>query len=373
MNDIKHIKNDIYKVLEKGIKNKVFAGAVAAVGIGNGEKSIKIESMCGNSSIYPQQEEIGKDYYFDLASLTKPLATTLAVLCLIKIKKLDLDEKLPDLLERKIEGKKKEIKLRNLLSHSSGLPAYREYFNYIAHENYDDFNIKLLNKIIDEPLNNVTGKKAEYSDLGFMLLGMIIEKKSGVKFDEFVKNNIFMPLKLEDKLFFNRLPFVIKGDKKFVATEKCMWRKKVLVGEVSDENAYAMGGVSGHAGLFGNIEGVLSLTLNILDQWKGRKKHSNYKSSDLKKFLNRQKEIEENTWALGFDTPSLKKSSGGDYLSPLSVGHLGFTGTSFWIDPTRDLVMILLTNRIHPNRNNEKIKEFRPYFHNTIMESLGFV
>jgi CubicO group peptidase (beta-lactamase class C family) len=152
--------------------------------------------------------------------------------------------------------------------------------------------------------------------------------------------------------------------------EECPFRQRMLRGEVSDENAHALGGVAGHAGLFGTMEGVLLFAVHLLDQWQGREEHPGYRSRDLRKFLKKQK-IPGSTWALGFDTPSPTGSSGGKYLSPVSVGHLGFTGTSFWIDPVRELVMVLLSNRVHPSRENERIKKFRPLLHDAVIENLG--
>jgi CubicO group peptidase (beta-lactamase class C family) len=130
-----------------------------------------------------------------------------------------------------------------------------------------------------------------------------------------------------------------------------------------------MGEVAGHAGLFGTVKGVLSITEHILGQWQGIKKHPNIENNDLKKALERK--YAERTWTCGFDTPSKKGSTSGSYFSPESVGHLGYTGTSFWIDPIEDIVVVLLTNRVHPTRENKKIREFRPLFHDTVMERVG--
>ena len=132
----------------------------------------------------------------------------------------------------------------------------------------------------------------------------------------------------------------------------------------------AMGGVAGHSGLFGDIKSILKLTTFIMDQWRGRAHHPNYNTSDLQYFLKRQGGVKESTRTLGFDTPSRKDSSAGHYLSEESIGHLGFTGTSFWIDPHKELVIVLLSNRVHPQRDNIKIKKFRPLFHDEIVRSL---
>jgi CubicO group peptidase (beta-lactamase class C family) len=129
-----------------------------------------------------------------------------------------------------------------------------------------------------------------------------------------------------------------------------------------------MNGVSGHAGLFGTVQGVLEMVVHILNRWRGREEHPLYSNTLLQKALTRQ--YNDQTWCLGFDTPSPTESSGGSYLSKESVGHLGFTGTSFWIDPEKDMVIVLLTNRVYPSRDNEKIKQFRPLLHDTVFRAM---
>jgi CubicO group peptidase (beta-lactamase class C family) len=202
-----------------------------------------------------------------------------------------------------------------------------------------------------------------------MLLGLIVEEKSGQGLADFFREKIAEPLGLAEKIFYCAGESK-NTERRYAPTEDCPLRKRVLCGELSDENAHALGGVAGHAGLFGTIGGVLEMGVHLLDQWQGREEHPNYLASDLGRFLTRQ-DIPGSTWALGFDTPSATGSTGGRYLAPTSVGHLGFTGTSLWIDPTRDLVMVLLSNRVHPSRENGGIKQFRPRFHETVMESLG--
>ena len=230
----------------------------------------------------------------------------------------------------------------------------------------------LKNRKLQETLEHAPGSTSLYSDLGFILLGRIIEKKAGCILAHYVEEKVLRPLNLEKKIFFNPLFEGKKSTSKtdFVATENCPWREKILCGEVHDDNCYSMGGVAGHSGLFGNIEGVTTYAGMILDMWKGVAKHPNINKEDLEGFLVRQQKIPGSSWALGFDTPAKKESSSGNHLSQKSIGHLGFTGTSFWIDPEKDTVIVLLTNRVHPSRENIKIKQFRPYFHDRVMEKL---
>jgi CubicO group peptidase (beta-lactamase class C family) len=366
------VEKEIKKHLKKGVLEGVFPCAAAGISRGFGKEKIKIISFYGNSSLYPQKIKIKKNTFFDLASLTKPLATTMAILCLIKSNKIDINEKLPSLLEKKIKGRKKKINIKQLLGHCSGFPAHREYFRILKDVHVDKKGEFVENLLLKEELEYVPETKAVYSDLGFMLLGRIIEKKSGYPLGQFVKEKVLKPLDLDKKIFFNPL-FDIKHtfrNKEFAATENCTWRKKILYGEVHDDNCHAMGGVAGHSGLFGNIESVTIYTSWILDMWKGVASHPNIENKDLVDFLVRQKKVPGSSRTLGFDTTSKIGSSSGKYFSKKSVGHLGFSGTSFWIDPEKHVVVVLLSNRVHLGRENKKIKKFRPYFHDMAIEAI---
>ena len=366
------LKKEIKKLLKKGVLQGVFPSAAAGVIYGSGKGKEEVIVHYGNATLYPEKRKLLKNNYFDLASLTKPLATTLAILCLIKEKKIDIDEKLSSLVEKKIKGEKSKITTRDLLSHSSGFPAHREYFTIlkdIPAKEKKEFVEKL---ILQEKLEYKAGTMSVYSDLGFILLGRIIEKKAGCSLSHYVEEKVLRPFKLGKKIFYMPMDDGGKNLKKtdFVATENCPWRKKILCGEVHDDNCYTMDGVAGHSGLFGNIAGVTALAGLLLDIWKGKAVHPNINKEDLQGFLARQKHIPGSSWALGFDTPAKKASSSGIHFSRESVGHLGFTGTSFWIDPEKEVVIVLLSNRVHPSRENVQIKKFRPDFHDTVMEKL---
>lgn len=352
------LKKAVDLLLENALKKKVFTGAAVGIYHGIGKKRGKEIFYYGSSNKDEKKAlKINEKSIFDLASLTKPLATTLAVLCLIKEKKI----KITDTLERfyPVKEDKKNIKIEYLLSHCSGLQAYEKFF--------------LLNKksfiknVLKKKLVYIPGEKNIYSDLNYILLGDLVEKCSGSKLNEYINNKVYIPLGISDTLFFNPLHRK-RCEKEFVAAEYCPWRKKVLIGDVSDENTFAVGGVSGQAGLFGTCSAVLSLCGNILEQWTERKEHPAYRNEDLRFFLSHHP-VPGGSWVLGFDTPT-EKSSSGKYFSKKSVGHLGFTGTSFWIDPEKELVVVLLTNRVHPSRRNEQIKTFRPLLHDTILENI---
>jgi CubicO group peptidase (beta-lactamase class C family) len=213
------------------------------------------------------------------------------------------------------------------------------------------------------------GQQVLYSDLDFMLLGAVIEKLSGMELDQYCLDNIFRPLGLQQTAFINlgkrrqgALPFPLG---QVAPTERCPWRNRILCAEVHDDNAYAMGGVAGHAGLFSAIDDLNQLVNCLLACYRGE--HCFLPSALLREFWTRDETVSGSTWALGWDTPSLSHSSAGELFSAHSVGHLGFTGTSLWIDLERQLYVIILSNRVHPRRDNDKIKTFRPVLHNTIM------
>jgi CubicO group peptidase (beta-lactamase class C family) len=222
---------------------------------------------------------------------------------------------------------------------------------------------------MESPLSYQPGKKAIYSDLGFMVLEWVIEECTGNPLHMFLDGNLFSPLQLKRTFFYNSaLPFRF-GEDEFAATENCPWRKMVIQGLVHDENAYAVGGYSGHSGLFGTAEEVYMVADLLRSHFLGERQDY-LRPETVRAFFSRQDLVEESTWALGWDTPSPHNSSSGKFFSPRSVGHLGYTGTSLWIDLEKDIVVIFLSNRIHPSRKNEKIRAFRPILHDTIMQEV---
>ena len=359
-----------YNIFTGEIQRRTFPGAAMAVALGAPEKRRRIIQTYGHTT-YSQENPVTEGTIYDLASLTKPLATTLAILVLLKERRIQLSDRISDIFPQ-TGTTMHRISIKDLLCHCAGFPAHKPYYLELCRLAEEKRKDALLSLVAAEPMVYESGSTSIYSDIGFMLLGLIVEEKSGLELPRFFREKIAEPLGIAEQIFYGTAG--AKDTKKisFAPTEECPFRKRLLCGEVSDENGYVLGGVAGHAGLFGTINGVLEMGVHLLDQWQGREEHPNYLASDLRQFLTRQ-DIPGSTWALGFDTPSSTGSSGGRYLSPTSVGHLGFTGTSFWIDPTRDLVMVLLSNRVHPSRNNTRIKQFRPFFHETVMESLGLV
>ena len=352
--------------MEQGLEEGVFPGAVLLVSV---EDKIKYHKAFGFSDIFSKMR-MEKNSIFDLASLTKPLSTSLAVFKLFEKNQLLLEQNLSSIMPNEFLKDKTEITIRQLLNHTSGLPAHKEYFKEI--KNFEKLfrREKLHELIIQELLVSQPGEKQVYSDLGFIILAWIVEVIAGERIDQFVDKQIYKLLNINDLFFVDTFnpdsSFSDDQYKRIVPTEKCPWRKKLLRAEVHDDNAWAAGGIEGHAGLFGDAFSVWQIAMEIMNALSG--KDTQVLDRDLfLKFMAREKKSE---FRSGFDIPSKYGSSSGKYFSDTSVGHLGYTGTSFWIDPEKSIIVILLTNRVHPDRKNEKIKLFRPQIHNLIMEQL---
>lgn len=363
------VRKCLETLLKKGVDKSVFSGAAAGVYIPCKKGGKKIIFCTGktrnNEGALPVQETT----FFDLASLTKPFCTVLSILHLIEKKKINFDTPLHKCIEGNIPCFLKKIKIAHLLSHSSGLISYMPYYMDFKPIQGKYNKNKLLEYIFKEEPVQPPGIECLYSDIGYILLGEAVENISGSRLNDFFTSSISEPLGLQQRMLFRPVEeFGKKREDNIAATRLCPWRKRLLQGEVDDEHSWLLNGVAGHAGLFATINGVLEMCIHILHQWKGREEHPSYKNRLMQKILTRQNA--KQTWCLGFDTPSPVNSSGGVLLSKHSVGHLGFTGTSFWIDPEKDVVVVLLTNRVHPDRNNDKIKKFRPLLHDTVLGAL---
>lgn len=324
----------------------------------------RVVQYYGSTASTGEETELNGNHFFDLASLTKPLVTVLLLLVLFEKKLLDPETRLGDIFSD-CPIDKRGISIKQLMSHCAGLAAHREYFlelKKVARESRKEI---LLHRIFEEKLLVEPGKVHLYSDLGFILLGLIIEKITGRELDKLSRDIIYTPLELQNDLIF---PCSLeKHTDSYVSTGKCIGSKKKLCGIVHDDNCRAIGGVAGHAGLFGTLPGVVQICEQLLDQWKGRAQHPAYSNRLLQESFKR---VGDSNWTMGFDMVSEQGSSAGKYFSRRSVGHLGFTGTSFWIDPEKDCIAVLLTNRVYYGMENWKIKEFRPVFHDLLMEGI---
>jgi CubicO group peptidase (beta-lactamase class C family) len=362
-----HVNRKIGAFLEKGVVEGVYPGAVLLV-----SKDGQVVSLqeVGHLSTIPEQVPMTKDTIFDLASLTKPLATTLALMKLVDNGEIKLDQPLSELLTTSALMDKKDLTIRLILSHSAGFVDWKPLYIDLVKYEPDERKSVLREWLVKEPFDYEPGKGCVYSDLGFMFLEWVIENISGMAMHQFLNQNFYKPLMLE-RTFLGAEKYSMGFKKEvFAATEECPWRKRVIQGEVHDENAFALGGYSGHAGLFGDANGVFVLVNMLREHYRGER-DDYLRPETVKKFFQRQDIFESSTWALGWDTPSLRDSSSGKYFTKNSVGHLGFAGTSVWMDLEKDIVVIFLSNRVHTTRDNLKIRAFRPKLHDLIMEELG--
>lgn len=359
--------NPIKEMLEKGVSEGVFPGGVL-LAAHKGE--VILFEDAGHRSLEPEKSVMSRDTIFDLASLTKPLATTMAIMKLVDNGDILLDQPIVDMLHEDLPKDKRDLTPRLLLCHCSGLADWMPFYSRVNH--YPLVKRKEITRriIMESSLISMPGEKALYSDLGFIILEWIIEKLTGIPFHLFMDHHFYGPMSLKRTFFCNiDIPCPFDQDQ-FAATEDCKWRGRILKGLVDDENAYSLGGYSGHAGLFGTAEEVYVI-VNMLRNHFYNRSNDFFRSKTVSEFFTRQNISDGSTWALGWDTPSDENSSAGKYFSRNSIGHLGFTGTSIWMDLEKDVIVIFLTNRVHRTRANEKIKLFRPVIHDRIMEYLG--
>ena len=342
-----------------------FPGAVLAVGH---RGDLVFEAAEGEAALLPKPRPMTLDTGFDLASLTKPLATTTALMLLVDAGMVALDAPITAYIPACAAFGQPSPTPRQLLSHCSGLPAWRPYYQAIDPAwSIAERRRAVYAAVHREPLVAAPGAVARYSDLGFILLGELVEQVGGRPFERFCREEIFAPLRLKGVDFLHTAGPPTAGGP-YASTECCPWRGRVLEGEVHDENAWVMGGAAGHAGLFGSARQVWRFAQSLLDGLRGGPWLVS--TTTIRAFTTRQGMPEGSTWSLGWDTPTPGHSSAGRYFAPTSIGHLGFTGTSIWIDPTRQVIAVLCTNRVHPSRQREGIRAFRPLIHDAVMQAL---
>ena len=351
-----YLFSDVDKVINNAIEDKVFPGAVVLIWR---DGKIIYENAFGNYTYDINSPKVYPHTFYDIASLTKVVATTTAAMICYDRKLFSLDDKVVKQIPEFGVNGKESITIKNLLLHNSGLPAWKKF--YSRNLNYQD----VLNEIYNSELEYETGKSTVYSDLGFVILGKIIEKVTRKRLDAFCEDDIFIPLKM-GSTFYNPNDSL----KKLCAPTETdnYWRMKTLQGEVHDETSSMLNGVAGHAGLFSTASDISKLMSVQMNNGKLDKKQF-IKQSTIELFTKRYSN--ESTRAFGWDTKSDSGSSAGKYFSKNSFGHTGYAGTSIWADPDKNLFVVFFTNRVYPTRENPKIQKVRPQLHNVIIKSLG--
>jgi beta-glucosidase-like glycosyl hydrolase/CubicO group peptidase (beta-lactamase class C family) len=338
------------------IYRKAFPGAQLIIGRGG---RILHKRNFGNLTYAPLSPLVDDGTMYDIASMSKVLVTTTAVMMLYEEGRLDLDARVSSILPAFGRNGKERITIRNLLVHNSGLPAFRAYYTFCSDA------AEALDTILGEPLDYPTGTRTVYSDLGMIVLGKVIEQISGKPLDVFARERVFGPLGMAHSMY-NPADSL----KRFAAPTELdtVWRKRVVQGAVHDETAALLGGVAGHAGVFSTASDIARFARMMLNggTLDGRRL---LRESTIDMFTRRQDR--GSSRALGWDMRSSQGSSAGRYFSMRSFGHTGFTGTSIWIDPEAGLFVVFLTNRVHPSRQNRKLIEFRPVLHDAIRAALS--
>jgi serine-type D-Ala-D-Ala carboxypeptidase len=345
---------DAFGILEKAIAARAFPACSLAVTFAG---ELVAHRAVGRFTYDPDAPEVTTASLFDLASLTKVVATTGMAMILYERGLLDLEAPVTAIVPEftGTDLRRREVTPRMLLAHSSGLPAYEKLF--LRAKTRED----LLHAAFATELATAPSTRAEYSDIGFIVLGVVLERLADESLDAFCQREIFGPLGMTHTTF--NPAHALRNSIPPTADDRA-FRHRIIQGEVQDENASVLGGVAGHAGLFSSAEDLAIFAHAMLNGG-----HPVLRSTTVELFTRRQSTPEGSSGALGWDTPS-EPSQSGKYFSPRSFGHLGYTGTSLWIDPERQLSISLLTNRTWPDCQNQAIKQVRPAFHDAVIEAL---
>jgi CubicO group peptidase (beta-lactamase class C family) len=351
-------------ILEDAIAARAFPGCAFGVLVGD---DVVLQGALGRFTYEESAPAVAADTVYDLASLTKVAATAAAAMLLAQRGQLDLEMPLCELLPGFVIGRAsgdlaRTVKLRNLLAHNSGLPGTVEFFRTATTP------AALFQACLELPLQAAPGTRAEYSDPGFILLGNALEILIGTDFATWTHREVFQPLGMTATGF---CPSPALRPTIPPTEEDTTFRHRRIQGEVQDENAWVLNGVAGHAGLFSNVPDLLrfaSATLGKARPAGSEEDPCLFDPAVLNRFAQPQPP-EGNSFALGWDTPS-QPSSSGKHFAQHSIGHLGYSGCSLWIDLDAAVAVVLLTNRTWPDRRNQLIREVRPLFHDAVRKSL---
>ena len=354
-----------YRVLETAIAERAFPGC--AFGVLSGGNVI-LQDALGHFTYDDHAPTVTAQTIYDVASLTKVVVTTAAVMLLYQRGSLDLETPLGELLPGFVVGRPpgtwaRYVKLRHLLAHNSGLPGYVEFFRT------EPTPAGLFRACLDLPFEAPPGERSEYSDPGFILLGKALEVLMRESLPAWVRREIFHRLEMAGTGF-SPPRYLSPGIPP--TEEDTTFRQRLIQGEVQDENAWVLNGAAGHAGLFSRVPDLLRLCDEILGALHPRSgtetRPGLFEAATIERFAERQAPAGSSR-ALGWDTPS-ENSSAGRHFSPRSIGHLGYSGCSLWIDLAADLAIVLLTNRTWPDRASQAIRAVRPAFHDAVREAL---
>jgi CubicO group peptidase (beta-lactamase class C family) len=343
-----------FEIIKKNITQAVFPSASIAI---TSHGKLVAQKAFGQFTYEAHSPIVTAATVYDLASVSKAVATTSMAMILYQRGLVDLEIPVISIVPEFAgdDPRRGDVTVRMLLAHSSGLPAYEKLFLKVKTRE------ELLTAAFATALTADPGTKAEYSDIGFIVLGVALERVANEALDSFCQREIFGPLGMRNTSY---NPPAARRASIPPTEDDRTFRKRIVQGEVQDENASVLGGVAGHAGLFATAEDLANFSHILLQGGQPL-----VRPETLKLFTRRETSPTGTSRALGWDTPS-PPSQSGKYFSPLSFGHLGYTGTSLWIDPERQLSVTLLTNRTWPDCGNKAIKDVRPAFHDAVIEAL---
>jgi CubicO group peptidase (beta-lactamase class C family) len=346
-----------FSLLQASIIQHAFPAA--SIAVTHGGRLVALKAL-GRLTYEPDSSSVHPSTLFDLASLTKAVATTTMAMFLYERGLLDLEAPVSAIVPEFIrdsdkDSRRHEVTLRMMLAHTSGLPAYEKLFLKFR------TRAELLQAAFTTPLAADPATRAVYSDIGFLILGIALERLADESLDRFCQREIFAPLAMTGTTF--KPPTEIRAQIPPTANDQ-NFRNRIIQGEVQDENASILGRVAPHAGLFSTAEDLAKFAHAMLNGGRPI-----LRPETVSLFTRREPAPPGTSRALGWDTPS-PPSQSGKYFSANSFGHLGYTGTSLWIDPTRQLSITLLTNRTWPDYASQAIKQVRPKFHDAVIEAL---
>jgi CubicO group peptidase (beta-lactamase class C family) len=341
---------NVVKLLEQARSDKSFSGAVFAYG---NSHEIVAQGAIGTLAWGGQKTEI--DSLWDLASVTKPLVV-IALMKLFEQGELSLEDYISYFLPSYEGTDKAEITLFELLTHTSGIPGQQPLYKHA--KTMEDMKVAVRQL----PLRHKRGTHVEYTSQGFMIVGDIIEQVVDMRLDEAMNELVFRPLGVKNTLY--NPPAMLQN--RIAATENCPWRNQMVRGQVHDENCVVLGGIAGHAGLFGTTEDMSTICQMML-RMGATDQQDFLKAPTVRIMTNNYTSSLNQARAIGWQAKDQHGSPAGDLFSSFSYGHTGFTGTSIWMDPERDLFAVLLTNRVHPTRESHSIQRIRRLFHNLVV------
>ncbi|MBP1655364.1 MAG: beta-N-acetylglucosaminidase [Bacteroidetes bacterium] len=349
---------EAFRAVEEIVRAAIADSAFPAAQVAVVHRSVLLYNTAFGTYTYdPASRDIDLTTMFDLASCSKVVGATTAVMKLYDQGLINVDDPVSKYLPAFAEGEKAAITIRHLLTHRAGFPPFRQFWKFCSTPE------AMIDSAFATPLVSHPGDSTIYSDIGFITLGKVVERVSGVSLDAFLQREFFGPLGLRSTMYNPPSSLVDQIAPTEVDTS---WRKRLVRGEVHDENADFLGGVSGHAGLFSTSKDLAVLMTMLMEKGMyGGRRYLNAGTIDL--FT---RNPAPGCRLLGWDVKSPTGSSAGGAFGPSSFGHTGFTGTSIWVDPERELCVIFLTNRVHPTRANTKISRVRPAVHDAVVSAV---